>query len=93
MLVIGAWIDRMTTEMAVTSLRVILKCGLIRRDAIEIDASKVESVDVRQSVLGRLLNYGTVTVRGTGGNLNPLARVAEPLPLRRAVSRLQDFVG
>jgi uncharacterized membrane protein YdbT with pleckstrin-like domain len=80
-----AAIDRWTTEIAVTSQRVILKRGLIRRDTIEINMPKVESVDVRQPVFGRLLNYGTVIVRGTGGSFNPLAYVSAPLPLRRAV--------
>jgi uncharacterized membrane protein YdbT with pleckstrin-like domain len=84
--VLKAAIDRWTTEIAVTNQRVILKRGLIRRDTIEINMPKVESVDVQQSVLGRLLNYGTVIVRGTGGSLNPLAYVSEPLPLRRAVT-------
>jgi len=80
-----ASIARWTTEIAVTNRRVILKHGLIRRDTIEINMPQVESVDVRQSILGRLLNYGTVLVRGTGGGLNPLAYVSAPLPLRRAV--------
>jgi uncharacterized membrane protein YdbT with pleckstrin-like domain len=80
-----AAIDRWTTEIAVTNQGVILKRGLIRRDTIEMNMPKVESVDVRQSILGRLLNYGTVIVRGTGGSLNPLAYVSAPLPLRRAV--------
>jgi uncharacterized membrane protein YdbT with pleckstrin-like domain len=82
-----AVIDRWTTEIAVTNQRVIMKRGLIRRDTIEINMPKVESVDVRQSVLGRLLNYGTVIVCGTGGSPNTLGPfVAEPLPLRRAVT-------
>jgi uncharacterized membrane protein YdbT with pleckstrin-like domain len=80
-----AAIDRWTTEIAVTSQRVILKRGLIRRDTIEINMPKVESVDVQQSILGRLLDFGTVIVRGTGGSFNPLAHVWAPLPLRRAV--------
>jgi uncharacterized membrane protein YdbT with pleckstrin-like domain len=84
--VLRAAIDRWTTEIAVTDQRVIWKCGLIRRDTIEINMRKVESVDVQQSVLGRLLNYGTVIVRGTGGSPNPLAYVSEPLPLRRSVT-------
>jgi uncharacterized membrane protein YdbT with pleckstrin-like domain len=84
--VLSAAIDRWTTEIAVTNQRVILKRGLIRRDTIEINMRKVESVDVQQSVLGRLLGYGTVIVRGTGGSPNPLAYVSEPLPLRRSVT-------
>jgi Bacterial PH domain len=78
--------DRWTTEIAVTNQRVILKRGLIRRDTIEINMPKVESVDIRQSIFGRLLGYGTVIVRGTGGSFNPLTYVSQPLPLRRAVT-------
>ena len=85
MALLAAAIVRWTTEIAVTNQRVILKRGLIRRDTIEVNMPKVESVDVRQSVVGRLLNYGTVIVRGTGGSFDPLAFVSEPLPLRRAV--------
>ena len=87
-----AVIDRRTTEIAVTNRRVIQKRGLIRRDTVEINMSKVESVDVRQSVLGRLLNYGTVIVRGTGGSSNPLAYVSEPLPLRQAVTLAANII-
>ena len=83
--ILNAAINRWTTEIAVTDWRIILKRGLIRRDTIEINTPQVESVDVSQSILGRLLNYGTVIVRGTGGGLNPLAYVSAPLPLRRAV--------
>jgi membrane protein YdbS with pleckstrin-like domain len=86
---VKAAINRRTTEIAVTNQRIISKCGLIRRDTIEINMQKVESVDVQQSILGRLLNYGTVIVRGTGGGINPLAYVSEPLPLRRAVMLAQ----
>ena len=82
----SAAITRWTAEIAVTNQRVIRKSGLIRCDTIEINMPKVESVDVHQSVLGRLLNYGTVIVRGTGGSFNPLTYVSQPLPLRRAVT-------
>jgi len=85
---LAALIKFWTTEIAVTDRRVLLKVGLIRRDTIEINAAKVESVDVSQPLLGRLLNYGTVQVRGTGGHANRLADVADPLALRRAVARV-----
>src|SRR2546425_5031828 len=67
-----AWFIRWTTEIAVTNRRVIYKEGFIRRDTVEMHMDKVESVDVDQSVLGRLLNYGTVIVRGTGTGFEPL---------------------
>jgi len=67
--------------------RVILKRGLLRRGTIEINIDKVASVVVRQSILGRILNFGTVIVRGTGGNVSPLAYVDAPLALRQALRR------
>jgi uncharacterized membrane protein YdbT with pleckstrin-like domain len=83
-----AWIERSTTEMAVTSRRVIVKRGLIRRSTIEMNAGQIESVQIDQSIAGRLLDYGTVTVRGTGSGIEPIAKVAAPLVMREAVGRL-----
>ena len=83
-----AFIKWRTTEIAITNQRVLLKVGLIKRDTIEIIASKIESVDISQSVLGRLLNFGTVMVRGTGGNVNKIKDVPDPLEFRRAVARV-----
>ena len=51
-----------------------------------MNISKVDTVDVEQSVLGRMLNYGTVLVRGTGESLEPLRHVASPLALRNAIT-------
>jgi len=87
-----ALISRYTTEIAVTDQRVISKMGLIKRDTIEINAAKVESVDVRQSILGRFLDYGTVIVSGTGWKALPMVSVAKPLELRRAVGRISSNV-
>ena len=76
---------RWTTEIAVTDRRVIYKRGFINRHTIEMNMDKVASVDVDQSVPGRLLNYGTVTVQGTGMSFEPLRRIKSPLSLRNAI--------
>ena len=83
---LAAWIRRTTTELAVTNRRVIIKTGLISRRTIEMNMDKVESVDVQQSVLGRIFDYGNVTVRGTGAGLEPIRSVASPLTLRTFVT-------
>ncbi len=77
-----AWFRQWTTEIAVTDRRVILKRGFIRRQTTEINNDKVESVEVHQSVLGRLLGYGTVTIRGTGTGLEPIRDIDSPLEFR-----------
>jgi uncharacterized membrane protein YdbT with pleckstrin-like domain len=78
----SAWFSRWTTEIAITDRRIILKRGFIRRDTIEMSVEKVESVDVNQSLLGRLLDYGDILVRGTGAGLAPLRHIASPLAFR-----------
>ncbi|HWG04941.1 MAG TPA: PH domain-containing protein [Beijerinckiaceae bacterium] len=82
---IPAWLRRLSTEIAVTDRRIIYKRGLIQRHTIEINMDKVESVDVDQSILGRLFDYGTITVRGTGEGIEPLRNISTPIALRNAV--------
>jgi uncharacterized membrane protein YdbT with pleckstrin-like domain len=81
-----AALRRASTELVVTDRRVIYKSGLFSRHTIEMNRTKVESVDVDQSVLGRLLSYGTVTVHGTGGTLEPIRSVASPLTFRSHIT-------
>ena len=82
---IGAAVRRHSTELAVTDHRVIYKRGIIGRYTIEMARSKVESVDVVQSIMGRIFDYGTILVRGTGGSLEPFRNVENPLQLRSAI--------
>ena len=82
---IHAWFIRWITEIAITDKRVIYKRGFINRHTVETNMDKVATVDVDQSVLGRLLNYGTVTVKGTGLSFEPLRRVESPIELRNAI--------
>lgn len=82
------WFERWTTEIAITDRRVIFKRGFIRRDTIEMGVEKVESVDVNQSLLGRLFDFGDITVRGTGAGLAPFRNIDSPLDFRSHVTGL-----
>ena len=81
-----AWFEWWTTEIAVTDRRVIYKTGSISRKTTEMHMDKVESVDVDQSVLGRILDFGDVIVRGTGSGLSPIKSVDAPLELRNHIT-------
>jgi uncharacterized membrane protein YdbT with pleckstrin-like domain len=87
---IGSWaraaIRRATTELAVTDRRVIYKAGLLARHTLEMNRSKVESVDVDQSILGRIFGFGTIIVRGTGGSLEPIRMISDPLTFRSHIT-------
>src|SRR5271154_5352459 len=80
------YIARWSTEIAVTDRRIIFKRGLIRRHTVEMNMQKVESVDVDQTLLGRLFNYGDVTVRGVGSTFERLNFIDAPLRLRTTVT-------
>ena len=83
---VPAWFRRWTTEIAVTDRRVILKRGLIRRHTIEMNMNKIESVDVDQTLMGRLFDYGNVSIRGTGSSFETLRMIDSPLKLRTTVT-------
>src|SRR5881227_2146551 len=82
----AAAIRRATTELAVTDRRVIYKSGLLARHTLEMNRSKVESVDVDQSILGRIFGFGTIIVRGTGGSLEPIRMISDPLTFRSHIT-------
>ena len=84
-LFIRSWVIRATTEIVVTDRRIIHKVGLISRHTQEINITKVETVDVNQSLWGRMVDYGSVSIIGTGGSWEPLRHIASPLQLRNAI--------
>lgn len=91
LIVVGAiilgigFMRRNATEIAVTNKRVIIKVGFLSKRTLELFLAKVESVGVEQSLLGRMMDFGSITVRGTGGTNEPFSHVAHPLEFRRQV--------
>jgi uncharacterized membrane protein YdbT with pleckstrin-like domain len=81
--ILSAVIRRKTTELVLTDRRIIMKRGLVSRDTVEMNLNKVESLHVNQGLLGRVLDYGDVTVVGTGASLEPLRGIGRPLELRK----------
>lgn len=73
------------TDVAVTDRRLISKTGLLSRRAVELRLTKVESIRVDQSIIGRMLDYGTVIVTGTGISHAPFKGIMDPLAFKRAV--------
>ncbi len=83
---LDALIRRSSTELAITDRRVIYKVGLFRRSTFEMNLSKVESVGVEQSILGRMLGFGEVEVKGTGSSLAPITTINDPLKFRSFIT-------
>lgn len=85
-----AAMERNAAEFAITNKRIILRSGLAHRRSLEMFLNKVESIAVDQSFGGRMLGYGTVMVRGTGGTAETFPRVASPMEFRQ---RAQEQIG
>ena len=79
-----------SAEFAVTNKRVILKTGFVQSKTAEMFLNKIESVGVDQSISGRILGFGTIVIRGTGGSLEPFHRVSHPLRFR---NEIQEQIG
>jgi hypothetical protein len=85
LLFLTAVVRRWTTELVLTNRRLIMKQGLVARNTVEMNLGKVESLHVNQSLMGRICNYGDVTVVGTGASLEPLLGISSPLELRKRI--------
>lgn len=84
-ILIQAVIRRRSTEVAVSNKRVLIKTGIVARKSIEVLLAKVESIGVEESAAGRMLGYGSVVVRGTGGTFETFHNISHPDEFRRQV--------
>lgn len=85
LLAVDKYIRLATSEFAVTNKRVLIKIGLVRRHTLELLLSKVETIGVEQGIFGRIFDYGTIVVTGTGGTKELFPVIARPLEFRKAV--------
>ncbi|MFI4890326.1 MAG: PH domain-containing protein [Steroidobacterales bacterium] len=79
------WIRAISSEFAITNKRVLIKVGLIRRHSLELLLQKIEGIGVDQSITGRILGFGTITVSGVGGTKEAFRMISNPLEFRRQV--------
>ena len=85
---IGPFIQQATSEFAITTKRVIIKLGLVARRTLEMNLSKIETVNVDQTIMGRILNYGSITVIGTGGTQEVFHNIDSPMEFRKAFQEI-----
>lgn len=82
------YFERKLAEFAVTNRRIIIKTGFIARRTVEMNLSKIESVNVDQSVMGRIFGYGTITIIGTGGTREEFHNITRPMDFRKAFQEM-----
>ena len=82
-----------STELAVTNKRIIAKFGMIRRHTMEVYHSKIEGFRVEQGLVGRIFNFGTIIVNGTGAGHAPIPQISNPLEFRKKAMLAIDQLG
>ncbi len=87
-LTIYAWMKRWLSEFVITNRRIVIKEGFIARRTFEMNLSKIETVNVDQTVLGRIFNFGSITIIGTGGTSETFHNIAQPLTYRQKFQEL-----
>ena len=83
-------IVKLTSEFSITSRRVIVKVGFIRRVTSELNHTEVESLTFKQGILGRILDYGTIFINGTGGHITRVPNISSPLEFRSNAMQIVD---
>jgi uncharacterized membrane protein YdbT with pleckstrin-like domain len=87
-----AYIKYRTSEFGITDKRVLMKTGFVSRNSLEIFLRKLEAINVNQTVTGRILNYGTLVIIGTGGTEDFYFNVPDPLNFRKRVQQQADLL-
>lgn len=84
------WINYRVSSLTIEKNRAIFRTGLLVRKTTDIPFTKIESIDVRQSIIGSIMGYGALTVTGTGGTRHFIDFVDKPLTCRRYIEQLTN---
>lgn len=82
------WVTFHFSSLTIKKMQISLRRGMLVRETIDIPLSKIESIDIRQSVLGSLLGYGSLFITGTGGTRYLMNFLVHPLTCRRYIEQL-----
>lgn len=83
---ISSWIKFITSKFVITNKRIVMKVGLIKITSIETILDKIETVTVNQGIIGRILNYGTIGITGSGGSRTLFSMISNPINFRKILN-------
>ena len=76
---------KLGTKIFLTDDRIIVKFGCFSREVVELKHSQTESIEVWQSFLGKMFDYGTIRISGTGGGVAPMTMIKHPLQFKEKI--------
>ena len=84
------WVNYQFSSLTIKKKQVILRTGLLVRQTIDIPLTKIETIDIRQSIIGSLFRYGSLIITGTGGTRHMINFLDNPLTCRRYIEQLMN---
>jgi len=84
------WVTCYFSSVTIKNKQVILRTGIIVRQTVDIPLSKIETIDIRQSIIGSLFRYGALVITGTGGTRHLINYLHNPLACRRHIEQLMN---
>lgn len=88
--IVMTWFTYYFSSITIKKKQVILRTGIIVRQTVDIPLSKIETIDIRQSILGSMLRYGALVITGTGGTRHLINFLHHPLTCRRYIEQLMN---
>ena len=88
---IAKYVEKWTTERALTNRRLIIKRGLIRRNTEEISCNRIEEVNLSQTIIQRILGSGNILVKGVGSGEILLRNIDDPLTVQKKINELRQW--
>ena len=77
-------------EQGVTNKRVVLKKGIISRNTEEMKLMSIETVEINQSLWGRIFGFGTVKVTGKGISDVVYKGIDDPMAVKRQIESISN---
>ena len=91
-ILISMYIEKWTTERALTNKRLVIKRGLISRQTEEMSFNRIEEVNLNQSILQRLLGSGNIRVTGTGSGEVVMKNIDDPLAVQKKLNEVRQYL-
>lgn len=88
--IVMTWVTYYFSSITIKKKQVIIRTGILVRQTVDIPLTKIESIDIRQSIIGSIFHYGMLIITGTGGTKQLVNYINRPLTCRRYIEQLMN---
>lgn len=96
LIALASWLNEFlnyyTSEFVITNKRILMREGFFFKHTNEMRLATIANATVNQSLLGQLLNYGTIILYPFGGNADPFMQIAFPNEFQKQLQLQLDKI-